>query len=561
MDVLNSTSRPHAFPDVPFKPTALVNATSIITALAVYIVAYGVAASLRSPSIPKEVPWIGREGKGWLGGLIAGLKSAVYYKQWNLQGYEKYNKAGKSFIIPNLPGTPLEIILPRSQMKWLVDQPDDVLSVGVAHYNQLHGQYSFVSPKVLGDLYHEHVIHRSLARQLIGLIPHIEDEVIAAMDDVLGLDTENWTSLNVWDMFFSLIPRLTNRVLVGLPISRDKHYLDNMVGFTNDVIRNIILLGIVPEALKPIIGRLAGLPSWYHWRQTSRHTLPIVRQRLQDLSRKEANDPEYKDWVPPNDYITWHIKLARSENRLDELDPTMITQRLMPLNFAAIHTTSLTAFNTIIDLVASPPSRGFLAGIEEECTRVWSEEGNRATKDGLSRLFRTDSAIRESMRVSNFAQTIVARTVVVEGGITNEAEGWHAPKGTTLSMNVHNILHDPDLYEEPESYDAFRHSREREAWEAKSAEDKADMEEALRVKRKGMVTTSDAHFPWGHGRHACPGRFFVAHELKILISYLVRNYDIKPLEKRPEIKWFGMNVIPAADTKIEVRRKKGTVAT
>lgn len=56
-----------------------------------------------------------------------------------------------------------------------------------------------------------------------------------------------------------------------------------------------------------------------------------------------------------------------------------------------------------------------------------------------------------------------------------------------------------------------------------------------------------------------PGRFFVAHELKMVIAYLVLNYDIKPLAERPATKWIGMNIIPAVDTRIEVRRRSGTV--
>ncbi|TKX24339.1 cytochrome P450 monooxygenase-like protein 19 [Elsinoe australis] len=559
MEAFNATQGAHGLPDLPVKPASLFTLGNLAGAAIVYVFAYGILAAIRKPSIPDSIPWVGREGKGWLAGLIATFKSTIHYKEWNNYGYEKYNKANRSFVVPNLPGAAAEIILPRSQMKWLIDQPDNVLSVSEAHYTQLHGEYSFITPQLLKDPYHEHVIHRSLARHLNALIPDIEDEAMVAVDDLLGLDTENWKSFNVWDMFIDIIPRITNRMMIGLPVARDKHYLANMVGFTNDIVRNMLLLSICPEALKPVVGRLAGTLPWYHWRQTARHSIPIVKQRLHDFSRKEAGDPAYKDWTPPNDYVSWHIKVAMAENRQDELDPSMITKRLTPINFASIHTTCLTALSTIIDLVASDPSRGFLAGIEEECTRVWKEENGNTTKDSLSRLYRTDSAIRESMRVSNFAQTIVGRVVVAPQGITNEAEGWHAPKGTMLTMNVHNIMHDPELYDQPESYDAFRHSREREAWEAKGAEEKTDKEEALRLRQKGMVTTGDTHFPWGHGRHACPGRFFVAHELKILISYLVRNYEIKHLEKRPETKWFGMNMIPATDTRIEIRRKKGTM--
>ena len=56
-----------------------------------------------------------------------------------------------------------------------------------------------------------------------------------------------------------------------------------------------------------------------------------------------------------------------------------------------------------------------------------------------------------------------------------------------------------------------------------------------------------------------PGRFFVAHELKMVLAYLVNNYEMKPISERPKPQWLGQNIIPPLKAKIEVRRRKGTV--
>lgn len=60
-------------------------------------------------------------------------------------------------------------------------------------------------------------------------------------------------------------------------------------------------------------------------------------------------------------------------------------------------------------------------------------------------------------------------------------------------------------------------------------------------------------------RRDSPGRFFVAHELKMILAYLVQNYEIKPLAERPKTMWMGANIIPPVQAKIEVKRRKGTV--
>lgn len=52
-----------------------------------------------------------------------------------------------------------------------------------------------------------------------------------------------------------------------------------------------------------------------------------------------------------------------------------------------------------------------------------------------------------------------------------------------------------------------------------------------------------------------PGRFFVQAELKMIIAYLVLNYDVKPLAKRPANKWIGSAVVPPDKETVWVKRK------
>ncbi|KAJ7660426.1 hypothetical protein B0H17DRAFT_832480, partial [Mycena rosella] len=45
--------------------------------------------------------------------------------------------------------------------------------------------------------------------------------------------------------------------------------------------------------------------------------------------------------------------------------------------------------------------------------------------------------------------------------------------------------------------------------------------------KRHMVSTGTDHLPFGTGKHACPGRFFAATELKAMLAHLVLNYDVK----------------------------------
>lgn len=44
-----------------------------------------------------------------------------------------------------------------------------------------------------------------------------------------------------------------------------------------------------------------------------------------------------------------------------------------------------------------------------------------------------------------------------------------------------------------------------------------------------------------HGEHACPGRFFAANEIKVLMVYTLMSYDIKfpPSTPIPQVTWYS----------------------
>ncbi|PHH89526.1 hypothetical protein CDD83_5833 [Cordyceps sp. RAO-2017] len=53
-----------------------------------------------------------------------------------------------------------------------------------------------------------------------------------------------------------------------------------------------------------------------------------------------------------------------------------------------------------------------------------------------------------------------------------------------------------------------------------------------------------------------PGRFFVAHELKLIMAHLLLNYDLKSIPERPQPRWLGPVIIPPLDACIQIRRKR-----
>jgi cytochrome P450 len=82
--------------------------------------------------------------------------------------------------------------------------------------------------------------------------------------------------------------------------------------------------------------------------------------------------------------------------------------------------------------------------------------------------------------------------------------------------------------------------------------------------RHQFVSTSPDSLNFGHGNHACPGRFFASNEIKVVLIELLRNWDIRLKgdvegmggeDKRPKNVNVQMSVSPNFGAEMEFRRR------
>ena len=417
-----------------------------------------------------------------------------------------------------------------------MDHPDDVANTHAAHEDDLFLEYQLLDPYISRQSYHERVLHLKLPRELPNTLMDIWDETGASISDTWGHDTENWKETNVYNNSWDIISRLTGRLFVGLPVCRNPKFIQSSQGFTSNIVLNMFLMSFLPKILLPILAPLLTLPNRMNWWKNSSLTIPIIQKRAEDLEHKRQ-DPDWK-WDAPNDYLTWHLKMAHAEGNTTEQSPKVISQRIMPLMFASLHTTSHTFTVTLLSILGADPNKGFLDGIREEIGRVYAEANGVWTKASLARLYRTDSAIREAMRMHGIVVTVASRKVMKKDGIHNAEEGWTAPAGAHILTDVHSVHRDPEIYPNPDEYDAFRFSRPREEFEARMKKASAggesgagvavDEKEKLKFSSNSLVATSDTFMGFGLGKHAWYDEipfFFPFLFLCFFLPSLVLNLD------------------------------------
>lgn len=73
-----------------------------------------------------------------------------------------------------------------------------------------------------------------------------------------------------------------------------------------------------------------------------------------------------------------------------------------------------------------------------------------------------------------------------------------------------------------------------------------------------FVTTSAEHAGFGHGMHACPGRFFASNEVKIAMCFMLLKYDWKLADedRRPKMWDLGTEMIADMSVKLMYRRRE-----
>lgn len=104
---------------------------------------------------------------------------------------------------------------------------------------------------------------------------------------------------------------------------------------------------------------------------------------------------------------------------------------------------------------------------------------------------------------------------------------------------------DKFLYPSPETFDPFRFSKLRK-------------EQPEMDGRAQYVSSNSSSLSFGFGRHACPGRFFAAQEIKAIMAFLLQNFDMRFAsgQSRPESIRVETQFLPDPMATVEFRRRQ-----
>jgi cytochrome P450 len=361
--------------------------------------------------------------------------------------------------------------------------------------------------------------------QSLNLITHdLVDETTAAIHDIFGEDSE-WHTTLLKEGVTELVGRLSSRVFLGLPLCRNRRWLDIAKSYTIDSFVGSYIMRVAPPILRPITYWF--IPQCTRLRKQVRDARDLIMPEIERRKERAQKALEAGQKPPKTaDSIGWMYEVAKGR----EVD---YVAAQLSLTLAAIHTTTEATAQALIDVCRNPDA---VQPMREEIIAVISENG--WTKAALQKLRLMDSFLKESSRYSPMNTMSMNRFAMREFELS---DGTVIPKGSRLM--VAGAYQDPAHYKDPEKFDAFRFANKRL--------------EAGQANMWGHVTTTASHMGFGHGQHACPGRFFASNEIKVALCHLLLKYDFDFVDgKVPEPIRFENSKSVNPKTEISLRRRK-----
>ncbi|GME27846.1 putative cytochrome p450 [Neofusicoccum parvum] len=340
-------------------------------------------------------------------------------------------------------------------------------------------------------------VRTKLTQALGNLTDDLRQESEATVLDHLG-EPKEWTELTLKHFILEYVARLSTRIFLGPELCRNREWLDIFIGYTVDAFLAVHELRGYPSFLRPLVN--AFLPGPRRVRATIARARAMIVPEMEKRRAAVAAAAARGEKVKGKDTVTWMDEVAKGR-------PYDAVLNQLFFSVAALHTTSDLITHAMLDLLEHPEVADQL---REEIRAVVRAEGWKKTS--LYKMKLMDSFLKESQRINPPGLLVMNR--VAKEPITL-GDGTHIPKGAVVSCSMER-MHDPALYPDPARFDAARFLRLRE--------------QPGQENNWQFVTTSEDHLGFGHGQHACPGRFFASNEAKIALAYLLLMYDWKFLD-------------------------------
>lgn len=472
-------------------------------------------------------------------------------------GYVKAK--GKPFII-DTPGRKHHMVSIKSLMNELNKVPVDVFSLhAVAKdvgciYSPLRSNVNdvaqFLQPK---DTMHgfewsnirgvegtgfvralRHILTSKLPDIYPTLCSHISHEL---RTELLNHETSPGSyQISLYDTAKSLVAKTNCLVFFGPRLASDQAFLAAAATFPHESALAAEIIRFMPSAFSRWVARKAT--------KNYRAATSFRAQLYDEVSQRMAhfrNGTSKHAGSSCNDGLQWLVETSLANQ---EWDVDRMVGEVMGIWYGSVHTLSIAVTYALSDLYTRPE---YIDDLRRELAST-PLATLRANPEDLPCL---DAFLKESARLSAFESTSVRRQAlkpyVFQSGLRVDTGDW-------VCVPTRSVMRDPDRFLEPMKFDPYRHRS------TASADDTG-----ASTRQRYLVDSNkegDGTLIWGLSRISCPGRFYAALVMKLVVAIFVEDYECElpqPCAKR-SYQWRS-SIIPRRSVFLHVRDRSSLSST
>ncbi|KAG4222161.1 hypothetical protein PC116_g29364, partial [Phytophthora cactorum] len=224
------------------------------------------------------------------------VSSIALTRQFANEGYRKFSKAlDRPYALPTpwVSGSTV-MVLPPSKIPLLTrpDKMDDgewTNLLGLVETTQL--PYVIDDPNIYRNVLHFDVVRRKMAhRDMSRLAPVTADEIDQAFLDIWGTQMD-WKTVNGWEACGRIISRAAQRILIGLPLSRDEAMLEASRHYATSLLLGGAIINCFPPAIRWLLAPLITMRARYYQARYVNMLLPIVEERIRQWEADKDGGP------------------------------------------------------------------------------------------------------------------------------------------------------------------------------------------------------------------------------------------------------------------------------
>ncbi|KAI1936260.1 hypothetical protein LOZ66_004718 [Ophidiomyces ophidiicola] len=509
-----SISPTHPWLDLPSSASIIV-LVSIVT-IVLWQLARTILGDVKAPYVGYESSW----APVWLASLLSAQQVPFLIQE----GFRRYRDS--MFKIHKRDSDIL--VISNRFVDELRSLPQEHIGAIDAHVKILLGSITGTDILLDGDL-HTKALQTKLTPNLGALTGQLKAELDFSMTIELPDCEDEWVEVQMPGILRRFVARLSARAFVGSAVCRNEDWIRASITYAENIFMTMASLRKFPTFLRPL---LAPFLSSY-WRvqsdlSTAKGILaPIIEQRRRDQALKNLS------YDKPKDLLQGMMDLAKP----NEAASHRLAHRQFTLSLGSLNTTTTAAVQTLYDICDHPE---YFEPLREELLGALTADGgwDKTTPNNMHGM---DSFMKESQRF--YPPSFLSFNRIVKKPLTL-SDGTQIRRGTHFGMPSYSILQDPEIVPSPEKFDGFRYKKLRE--------------DPREVNKHQFASTDVNNLHFGHGKYACPGRFFASLIIKMIVGNLILHYDFKFPDgtRRPLNLNLDENVYPDPSAVLLMRRRR-----